>query len=93
MQTFITNANSEYLNIFQPEDLSGRPIVAGPESPTQCSGKLIEILLKPVAPCLTTYIKDDWDFIRFSPSEVEFDCTLYSCDLVSLYTSIPTELG
>ena len=93
IQDAISNSNSEYLEVFQPDDLSGRPIVAGPESPTQRLSHLIEILLKPIVPCLTTYIKDDWDFLRFLPQEIEFDCTLYSCDIVSLYTSIPIELG
>ena len=93
IQTAISKAETEYLEIFQPNDLTGRPIVAGPESPTQRLSGLLEILLKPIVPCLTTYIKDDWDFIRFLPSKIDFDCTLYSCDIVSLYTSIPTDVG
>ena len=39
------------------------------------------------------YIKDDWDFIRKLPSNVNYPCLLASCDVVSLYTSIPHVLG
>ena len=38
-------------------------------------------------------MKDDWDFLRFLPSPLNFDSVLYSCDIESLYTSIPIELS
>ena len=38
-------------------------------------------------------IKDDWDFIRKLPSRVDYSCVLSSCDIVSLYTSVPHDLG
>ena len=37
-------------------------------------------------------IKDDWDFIRKLPSRVDYSCVLASCDIVSLYTSVPHDL-
>ena len=89
----ILNTKEEYIQVYQPQDLKGRPIVAGPESPTQRLSHLLEILLKPIVPCLTTYIKDDWDFLKFLPREIDYDCDIYSCDIESLYTSLPTELG
>ena len=85
--------NSEYVEVLNPEDLKGRPISGGPESPTQRLSNLIEILLKPLVPTLKTYIKDDWDFLRKLPSKIPYQSTMYSCDISSLYTSIPTELG
>ena len=39
------------------------------------------------------YIKDEWDFVRTLPKKVTFRANLVSCDIVSLYSSIPTELG
>ena len=42
---------------------------------------------------MKTYIKDDWDFIRKLPWDVDYPCVLASCDVVSLYTSIPHDLG
>ena len=87
------NCSSDIINILRPKDLKGRPIVAGPESPTQRLSSLIEKILTPIVSKLTTYIKDDWDFIRKLPKNIEYDATLYSCDIESLYTSIPIELG
>ena len=43
--------------------------------------------------CLKTYIKDDWDFIRKSPSHVDYPCVIFNCDVPSLYTGIPHDSG
>ena len=93
IQEAIALSTDDYIEVFQPEDLKTRPIISGPESPTQRLSFLIENLLKPIVPCLTTYVKDDWDFLRFLPSSLNFDSVLYSCDIESLYTSIPIDLG
>ena len=76
-----------------PEDLKGRPIVGGPNSPTQGISGLLEKILTPIVPCLKTYIKDDWDFIRKLPSHVDYPCVLASRDVASLHTSISHDLG
>ena len=73
--------------------MKARPRIPGPESPTQRLSCIIENLLKPVAHCLTTYVKDDWDFLRFSLSSLNFDSVLYSCDIESSCTSIPVDQG
>ena len=52
------------------EDLKGTPI-GGANSPTQGISGLLEDILTPIASCLKTYIKDDWDFIRKLPSHVD----------------------
>ena len=90
----LTNTpDSYYVEMPPPEDLKGRPIIAGPISPTQHLSCLLEKILKPIVPTLRTYIKDDWDFIRKLPSKFSFPCNLCSCDIQSFYTSIPTDLG
>ena len=38
-------------------------------------------------------MEDDWDFLRFLPSPLNFDSVLYSCDIESSYTSIPIKLS
>ena len=86
-------SNVEYIHIPCPTDLKGRPIVAGPESPTQRLSELLEKILSPLVCHLKSYIKDDWDFIKTLPREVDFDCELFSVDIVSLYTNIPHSLG
>ena len=55
--------------------------------------ELLEKLLTPIVKTLKSYIKDDWDFLRKLPSTNDYDCKLFSCDMVSLYTSIPHDLG
>ena len=56
-----------------------RLIISGPESPIQCLSCIIETLLKPIVPHLITYIKDDWEFIKFLSRSLTFDSDMYSC--------------
>ena len=39
-------ANDDYIEIYQPDDLKGRPIISGPESPTQRLSCIIETKTK-----------------------------------------------
>ena len=59
-----------------PEDLKGRPIVGGPNSPTNGISGFLEKILTPIVSCLKAYIKDDWGFIRKLPSHVDYPCVL-----------------
>ena len=47
------------LNMQPPEDLKGRPIVGGPNSPTHGISSFLEKILTPIVSCLKAYIKDD----------------------------------
>ena len=93
VQEAIVRANDDYIEIYQPDDLKGRPIIIGPESPTQHLSCIIEALLKPIFAHSITYTRDDWEFIQFLPRSLTFDNDMYSCDIENLYTSMPTELG
>ena len=85
--------NSEYIHMPCPPDLKGRPIIAGPAAPTQRLSELIEKILSPLVPLLKSYVKDDWNFVNKLPRTTDFDCEIYSIDIVSLYTNIPHSLG
>ena len=87
------SSDTEYLKMPPPESLKGRPIIAGPISPTKHLSKLIGRILAPLVPHQDSYIKDDWAFIRQLPRQVDYDAELFTCDIVSLYTSIPHDLG
>ena len=89
----INEINNICLNMQPPEDLTGRPIVDEPNPPSQGISGLLEKILTPIVSCLKTYIKDDWDFIRKLPSHVDYPCVLARCNVVSLYTSVPHDLG
>ena len=88
IQEAIALSTDDYIEVFQPEDLKARPIISGPESPTQRLSCLIENLLKPIVPFLTTYVKEDWDFLQFLSSSLNFDSILYSYDIESLYIGL-----
>ena len=64
----ISESHNICLNMQPPEDLKGRPIVGGPNSPTQGISALLEKILTPIVSRLKTYVKDDRDFIRKLPS-------------------------
>ena len=66
-EAILQNDNDTIINVLKPNDLKGRPIVAGQSSPTQALNSLIEIILKPIVPCLATYVKDNWHFIKEPP--------------------------
>lgn len=89
----IKEENKIYVEVDPPNDLKSRPIIAGPVAPTQRLSEFLDTVLKPLVPTLKTYIKDDWHFLRKLPQEFEQEVELYSCDIISLYTSIPHELG
>ena len=86
-------SNTEYVQMPVPEDLKGRPITAGPNSPTRGLCELLEKILSPFVPKLKTFVKDDRDFLSRIPRFIDYDCDLISCDIVSLYTNIPHDLG
>ena len=92
-EAILQNDNDTIINVLKPNDLKGRPIVAGPNSPTQALSSLIKKILNPIVPCLTTYVIDDWQFIKQLPRTLNYEATLYSCDIESVYTSIPIDLG
>ena len=83
----------DYIKMLIPPSLRTRPICGGPNAVTQGASKLLHEILSPLVTNLKSYIKDEWDFVRRFPQHVSFDATLLSCDIVSLYSSIPTDLG
>ena len=85
IQEAIALSIDDYSEVFQSEDLKASLIISGPESPTHRVSCLIKNLLKPVVPCLATYVKDDWDFSRYLPSSFNFDSVFCSRDIESLF--------
>ena len=89
----ITDNDQEYLKMPFPSDLKGRPICGDVNSVTQGLSKLMDKLLKPLVTHLKTFIKDEFDFLRKFPRSIPPDMRVVCCDVTSLYTSIPTDLG
>jgi uncharacterized protein (UPF0305 family) len=93
IQMAIEQQNSEYVKTDEPNDLSFRPIVGGPRSPTQRLSNFLDILLKPIATSVPSYIRDDIDFLKQLPNSVPENAILTTFDIVGLFTNIPTDLG
>ena len=93
LDTFHVVSKNIIEEINERNNIKGGPIVGGPNFPTQGISGLLEKILTPIVSRLKTYIKYDWDFIRKLPSHVDYTCLLASCDVLSLYTSIPHGLG
>ena len=85
--------NEEYLKIDHPNSLKTRPICGGPNAVTQGASKLLHNILSPLVPHIRSHIKDEWDFVKRFPKKINYNARLLSCDIVSLYPSIPLELG
>ncbi|XP_062579660.1 uncharacterized protein LOC134241640 [Saccostrea cucullata] len=83
----------EYICCLNPEDLSFRPIVGGPNCSTQRLSHLLDILLKPYCEKVPSFIRDDIDFINHLPEHIQPNTKLVSFDVVNLYTNIPVDLG
>ena len=70
-----------------------RPIVAGPSSATYRLSNFVDKILKPPCQNVPSYIRDDLDFLTQLPRDIHENTLLASFDVVSLYTSIPHDLG
>ena len=70
------NHNDTIINVSKPNNLKSRPILTGPNSQTQALSSLIEKILKPFEPSSTTYIKEDWHFIKQLPRTLNYKVTL-----------------
>ena len=81
------NENVEYIEVKNPQDLTFRPIVAGPNCETSHLSLLLDILLKPFLVNVKSYLRDDIDFLNFLPKDVPEDALLVSFDVVSLYSN------
>ena len=94
IQEAIAFSPDDYIEVFQPEDLKiqTKNIWSGkPNQTTHLPNR------KPVKTNSSlsnyTYVKYDWDFLRFLSRSLNFDNVLCSCDIESLYISIPVDLG
>ena len=89
----IREAPSDYIQMPLPDDLKGRPINGDVNSVTHGLSKLLEKILKPLVPQMKSFIKDEFDFVNKIPRKVDVGVYAVSCDVTSLYTSIPVDLG
>ena len=93
LETDQSNTNKFVVQMEMPQDLTSRPIVSGPKSVTKGLSRLLEKVLTPLTFHLKTFIKNGMDFLRNFPWNIGANNYVMCCDITSLYTSIPNELG
>ena len=81
--------NNEYIEIHEPDDLTVRPIVGGPNCPTRPFSQLINIILKLFLIYIKSYVKDNLNFLRKCSRKNNDTTALATFDVKSLDTSIP----
>ena len=89
----IEQQNQDTIHILNPADLKFRPIIAGPINPTSHLSNFIHIILKPYLEEIPSFIKDSQTFLQSLPPRIDSESILVTLDIVSLYTSIPHNLG
>ena len=93
MQRTTDTSASEYIKISKPPILSSRSICAGPNCHTNKLSNLSDIILKPMATKVKSYVRDEFDFLNNVPRHIDFDSTLVTIDVTTLYTNIPNDLA
>ena len=89
----VTDQNNDYIKLKPPADLKMRPTVAGPISPTHRLSNFVDLILKPLCQHVPNFIRDSIDFLNKIPTNINEKTLLVSFDVISLYTSIPHDLG
>ena len=92
LKLIVTVTNKFYIQM-EPNSLKGRPIIAGPNIPTRRLSSLLEKIQTPLVTKLKSYIKDDWDFLKKLPKNLDPNFTFLTCHIVSFYTKLLKELG
>ena len=71
---------------------STRPVCSDCSSAIHSLGKLIDILLQPVAQGQASFFKNSFEFKKLlSATNLPSNTSLFTCDARSMYTNIPTE--
>ena len=86
-------STSNYVELKPPENLTFRPIVAGPVCETHRLSNLLDILLQPYTKYVKSYMKDTKDFLKKLPENIDENSILVTFDVENLYSNIPHDLG
>ena len=85
--------HSECIRVFEPDNLTLRPVVAGPNCPTKRLITFIDIIIKPLILHVKGYIRDSIDFLQKCSRTAKESTVICTFDVKSLYTNIPHEFG
>ena len=83
-----------FLPKIHKENITGRPIVSGNNSPTEKISAFVDEHIKMMVPLIPSYVRDTPDFIkRIENFSHRGDFYLVTMDVTSLYTNIPNMEG
>ena len=73
----------------------GRPVISGCGSLTEKTSALVDWFLKPLLPCVTSYLRDSFDFLAKLKNlgPIPPNSLLVTLDVTALYPSIPHDDG
>ena len=60
---------TECLKLPEPPIIPGRPIVVGPNCPTNKLSNLMDLILKPLVHKVKSYVKDSFHFLEMLPKK------------------------
>ena len=83
--------HSECIRVIEPEDLTLRPVVAGPTCPTKRFSTFIDVIIKPLILHAKSYIGGTIDFLQKCSRTAKESTVICTFDVKSLYTNIPHE--
>ena len=76
------------------QNISGRPIISGNNSPTEKISAFVDEHIKQLVPHIKSYVQDTPDFIKkIENFKLNGDYFLVTMDVTSLYTNIPNHEG
>lgn len=83
----------EYIELFEPNDLTPRPTVGEPDCLTKPLSEHINIILSLFLIHIRSYVKDNLDFLRKCSFENNDSTVLITFNVRSLYTSTLNKYG
>ena len=88
----VNEQHSECIRVFEPDDLTLRPVVAGPNCPTKRLSTFIDIIIKPLILHVKSCTRDSIDFLQKCSRTAKESTVICTFDVKSLYTNIPHEV-
>ena len=78
IQKIMKETPTEYLKLPEPPIIPGRPIVGGPNCPTNKLSNLMDLILKPLVYKVKSYVKESFHFLEMLPKRF---FRKYLCDI------------
>ena len=83
-----------FLPKIHKQNITGRPIISGNNSPTEKISAFVDEHIKQFVPHIKSYVRDTPDFIKkIENFKLNGDYFLVTMDVTSLYTNIPNHEG